>query len=307
MASPAKKLAPRAWDALSEALATYEWYKAPFETLVRRLFADAPAALGGLNFAETKRKVVAALVDALRRRESECQPLVIDALIELSQYDERFPNLARLDDGAEKVAAAQSARRQVIEVTEQYSELAQQRERLRSELAHQTSLADERRTHDAILQALKNRFMDMFAATDPHRRGRDFEGFLNELFALWDLSPRAAYDLEHEQIDGAFTFRTDDYLLEARWWQEALQPKELNDFRVKVDGKARNTLGLCVAVTGFTDGAIKKHSEDQSPLILMDGTDLMPILEGRIGLDEVLERKRRHAAETGVPMFRVLP
>jgi len=154
---------------------------------------------------------------------------------------------------------------------------------------------------------LKNRFLDMFAAADPQKRGRDFEGFLNELFALWDLSPRAAYDLEHEQIDGAFTFRTDDYLLEARWWKEPLQPKELNDFRVKVDGKARNTLGLCVAVTGFTKGAIEKHSEGQSPLILMDGTDLMPILEGRIGLDEVLERKRRHAAETGIPMFRALP
>lgn len=307
MGSPAKKLAPPAWHALAEALATYEWYKAPFETLVRRLFADAPAALGGLNFTETKRRIVAALIDAMRRRESEYQPLVIDALIELSQYDERFPNLARLDDGAEKVAAAQAARRLVIEVTEQYADLAQQRERLRAELAQQTASADAQRTHEAIVQALKNRFMDMFAAIDPQKRGRDFEGFLNELFALWDLSPRAAYDLEHEQIDGAFTFRTDDYLLEARWWKEPLQPKELNDFRVKVDGKARNTLGLCVAVTGFTEGAIEKHSEGQSPLILMDGTDLMPILEGRIGLDEVLERKRRHAAETGIPMFRVLP
>ena len=307
MGSPAKKLAPPAWDALSEALATYEWYKAPFETLVRRLFSDAPAALGGLNFAETKRRVVNALVDALRRRESEYQHLVIDALIELSQYDERFPSLARLDDGAEKVAAAQAARQRVIEVTEQYSELAQQRERLRSELAQRAASGDARRTHDALLQDLKNRFMDMFASTDPQRRGRDFESFLNELFALWDLSPRGAYDLEHEQIDGAFTFRTYDYLLEARWWKEPLQPKELNDFRVKIDGKARNTLGLCVAVAGFTDGAIEKHSEGQSPLILMDGTDLMPILEGRIGLDEVLERKRRHASETGIPMFRVAP
>ena len=42
----------------------------------------------------------------------------------------------------------------------------------------------------------------------------------------------------------------------------------------------------------------------QTPLILMDGTDLMPILEGRTELSEVLERKRRHAAETGSPMYR---
>lgn len=306
MASPTKKLAPPAWDALSEALATYEWYKSSFESLVRRLFTDAPAALGGLNFSEPKRKVVAALIEALRRREPEYQAIVIDALIELSQYDDRFLNLARLDDGVAKVTAAQEALRRVVEVTEQYSELAAQREQIRSELAQQAGAASARRTHEATLRDLKDRFMEMFASTDPQQRGKEFERFLNELFALWDLSPRAAYDLAHEQIDGAFTFRTDDYLLEARWWKERLQPKELNDFRAKVDGKARNTLGLCVAVNGFTEGAVSKHSASQSPLILMDGTDLMPILEARIGLDEVLERKRRHAAETGNPMFRAL-
>ena len=147
--------------------------------------------------------------------------------------------------------------------------------------------------------------MDMYGSTDsPQERGYAFERFLNALFELWDLNPRAAYSIEHEQIDGAFTFRTDDYLLEARWWAESLQPKDLNNFRMKVDGKARNTLGLFVSISGFTDGAIAKHSHGQTPLILMDGTDLVPILEGRIALVEVLERKRRHAAETGNPMYR---
>jgi hypothetical protein len=37
----------------------------------------------------------------------------------------------------------------------------------------------------------------------------------------------------------------------------------------------------------------------------MDGSDLFPGLEGRIGLDEVLERKRRHTAETGIVLFHV--
>ena len=124
-------------------------------------------------------------------------------------------------------------------------------------------------------------------------------------FELWDLNPRAAYSIEHEQVDGAFTFRTDDYILEARWRADPLQPKDLNDFRAKVDGKARNTLGLCMSISGFTEGATAQHSRSQTPLVLMDGTDLMPILEGRIELTEVLERKRRHAAETGNPMYRV--
>ena len=73
---------------------------------------------------------------------------------------------------------------------------------------------------------------------------------------------------------------------------------------MKVNSKARNTLGLYVSISGFTAGAIAKHSHGQTPLILMDGADLVPILEGHIELTEVLERKRRHAAETGNPMYR---
>lgn len=305
--SPAKKLAPAAWDALAEALATYEWFKRPFESLVRRLFGDAPAVLARLNFSDPKRRVAGELVDGLRAREHEYQGLVVDALVELSRYDDRFPNLARLDDGDEKVQAAQAALSDVKSVVEVHSQLAQDRERLREEFEERAVARDARRAHEDALRQLLERFLAMHAASDPQQRGRDFELFLNQLFALWDLTPRAAYDLDHEQIDGAFTFRTDDYLLEARWWNKALGPKELNDFRAKVDGKARNTLGLCVAVAGFTEGAVKQHSTAQSPLILMDGTDVMPVLEGRIGLDEVLERKRRHAAETGNVMFRATP
>jgi hypothetical protein len=31
----------------------------------------------------------------------------------------------------------------------------------------------------------------------------------------------------------------------------------------------------------------------------MDGADIMAVLDGRIGLPELLKRKRRHAAQTG--------
>ena len=71
-----------------------------------------------------------------------------------------------------------------------------------------------------------------------------------------------------------------------------------------MESKAKHVLGLRVAVGGFTPGAIELHSRG-TPLILMDGADLFPILDSRIGLTEVLDRKRRHAAETGSPMLHV--
>ena len=225
--------------------------------------------------------------------------------MELGRCDPEFPHLARLDNGPELLAEAKAALRSVQSVIRQHSEVVSQREAVLREAEAARARESERRMHESRLGDLYGQFLRLHGLSDePHKRGYGFEKLLNELFELWDLNPRAAYSIKHEQIDGAFTLRTDDYILEARWQAEPLQPKDLNDFKVKVDGKARNTLGLCVSTSGFTDGAIAKHSGGQTPLILMDGPDLMPVLEGHIDLVEVLERKRRHAAETGNPMYR---
>ena len=303
--SAVRKLSEPAWLALAEALCTYHWYKAEFETMVRAHFVEAPDALAAVSFAETKRVATGQLIMALRLNERKYQAVVIDALIALSDVDPDFPHLARLENGPRRAAEAKAAYDSVRSVVDEYSELAAQRESARREAEETRAREDAWRLHNSRLNELKSQFLEMHGSSaEPQARGYAFEKFLNALFELWDLYPRAAYSLEHEQIDGAFTFRTDDYILEARWQADPLQPKDLNDFRAKVDGKARNTLGLCMSISGFTDGAIAQHSRSQTPLVLMDGTDLMPILEGRIALAEVLERKRRHAAETGNPMYR---
>jgi len=299
-----KRLSEAAWDALLEALAVFYWYKPDLEAFVKAELSSAPELLARLNFSATKRQVAAETVALLRRGEDRYQPLVIDLLVRLSQFDRRFIRLARLDDGAAKVAATQAAYDDIAAVVEAYSDQAAARERIRDEAAEASKTADQRRSHEGVLGDLRTRFLELQTMDDRHERGRQLEKLLNDLFNLFDLHPRAAYSLAHEQIDGAFTFQTDDYLLEARWWAEALQPKHLNDFKAKVESKAKHVLGLLVAVGGFTAGAIERHSHG-TPLVLMDGADLFPILEGRISLIEVLERKRRHAAETGSPMLPV--
>ena len=214
-----------------------------------------------MNFNETKRTATGQLVRALRLKENQYQEVVIDALVALNQASSTFPHLARLDNGSELVANAKAAHRAVRSVVQQYSELAAQRETARRESEGLAAKASALRIHQNRLKHLHDEFLRMHGMADePQKRGRTFERFLNDLFELWDLNPRAAYSIEHEQIDGAFTLRTDDYILEARWRSKPLQPKDLHDFRGKIDGKARNTLGLCVSIGGFTEGAITKHS-----------------------------------------------
>lgn len=299
-----RRLSDSAWDALLEAVAVFYWYKPDQERFLRSALADYPEIVAQLAFGETKRQVASQLVMVLQVNEDRYQRAALDLVERLSEFDEAFGHLARLDDGTTKVSIAQTALAGIQAISGHNRNLLEERERARDRIERDVRSAELRRSHDAVLAELLQEFMTMFSMVDAQARGRQFETLIERLFSLHDLAPKAGYSLEHEQIDGAFTFRTDDYLLEAKWWNSPIDPKEINHFRSKVESKAANTLGLCISISGFTAGAIAKHS-DRSPLLLMDGADFHAILENRISLTEVLERKRRHAAETGHPMYPV--
>jgi hypothetical protein len=118
------------------------------------------------------------------------------------------------------------------------------------------------------------------------------------LFGLFDLEPRAAYSLEREQIDGAFTFDTDDYVLEARWWKERIGRGHLDVFAKKIERKGKNALGLYLSINGFTQDALDEY-HNSTPFITLEGMDLFMVLDERVRLDDLLRRKKRHANETG--------
>jgi hypothetical protein len=299
-----QRLSDSAWDALLEAVAVFYWYKPDQERFLRGALGDYPELLAQLTFGVPKRQVASQLITVLQVNEDRYQRAALDLIERLSEFDETFRHLARQDDGATKAGTAQAALAGIQAVSGHNRQLLEERERVRTRIEDDVKTAEFRRSHDAVLAELLEEFMTMFSMGDPQTRGRQFEVLIERLFTLHDLEPKAAYSLQHEQIDGAFTFRTDDYLLEAKWWSSPIDPKEVNHFRAKVESKAANTLGLCISISGFTPGAIARHSE-RSPLLLMDGADVHAVLENRITLTEVLERKRRHAAETGQPMYPV--
>ena len=145
----------------------------------------------------------------------------------------------------------------------------------------------------------KSDYFSLISATDPHSRGYQLEKIMRELFTLFDLDPKASFKIEGEQIDGAFTFDNTDYLFEAKWQQEPVGIRELDAFSGKLTRKLENTLGLFLSINGYSDDAVRAHSTGRRLMILMDGSDLMAVLEGRIDLLQLMLRKRRHAAQTG--------
>ncbi len=128
-----------------------------------------------------------------------------------------FPNLEGRDDSAQLISQAERALASLRTWTERHQALIDQHEQYAQDVAAAAAKAATSRAFLASIQTLREHFLAMHAdASNPQARGRSFEGFLNELFGLFDLTPRAAYSLEREQIDGAFSFHTDDYILEAR-------------------------------------------------------------------------------------------
>lgn len=150
---------------------------------------------------------------------------------------------------------------------------------------------------------LTEQFLAMHSEIDHSKRGLAFQGLLNELFFLFDLNPRKSFVIADEQIDGAFTFSTDDYLLEAKWEAAPASREVVDVLAQKVQRKGKNTLGLFVAISGFSEPAVRAHSNCGTSLIFFDGTDLVGVLHGVMPLTDVLEAKRRHLSETGLPLL----
>ena len=97
--------------------------------------------------------------------------------------------------------------------------------------------------------------------------------------------------------------------MEAKWQDPLTRRADLDVFAQKIGRKLDNTLGLFVSVNGYEPTAVAAHSGVRPNMILMDGGDLMAVLDERLELPALLLRKRQHAARTGevfIPAVRLL-
>lgn len=135
-------------------------------------------------------------------------------------------------------------------------------------------------------------------------RGFAFEGFLKSLFDAFGLAAQEPFRLRGEQIDGSFQLGSETYLLEAKWHGQPIGVADLHTFHGKIEQKAAWTRGLFVSNSGFSDEGLAAFGRGKR-VICMDGLDLYEMLDRAIPLNQVLERKVRRAAETGMPFLRV--
>jgi hypothetical protein len=292
-----KKIAPAALLALKEALTHVYWYKSDLRSFLTHCLAD-PTILSHLNWSDFKRNIVSQLIDFLARNEEVYQRQLLRLMTEVARVND-FSHLARLEDGQDKTArarAAVEALQEQIRGLDEFLEEEKEIERRRKE-------AYERKVKtDAVKEALNEltrSYLDLLSSEDAQARGYRLEKILYGLFELFDLDPKASFKVIGEQIDGAFTFENIDYLLEAKWQKEPVRASALDSLAGKLSRKLDNTLGLYLAINGYSEDGVRAHSSGRRLMLLMDGSDLMAVLEGRVDLVQLLLRKRRAAAQSG--------
>jgi len=292
-----KVISPVAINALSEALTHIYWYKKELRSFLTHTISDA-TILSKLNWQDYKRDIVSTLVSFLAKHQDTYKNDLLRLMTEVCKIDD-YSHLERLDDGKQKAQLAkqtvEALRKQVKGHVEAIEELKKQEERRKATQENTVKVKGVQQK----LEEIKSEFFELVGSNDPQGRGFKFEKVIKELFSLFDLDPKASFRIIGEQIDGAFTFENNDFLFEGKWQKELCNIQDLDAFSGKLTRKLDNTLGLFCSINGFSPDAVTNHSTGRRLMILMDGADLMAVLEGRIDLMQLLLRKRRHASQTG--------
>jgi hypothetical protein len=296
-----QRISAQAYQALRDALPAIMWHKRAFESFLRDALRSHPELLAGLDFSgATKRETADALISRLAANESTYQQTTIDLMLDVAAMT-RFRDVEKIkepDDRALRLEEAHDAVGRLRTLTARYREEAEARERSAAAREAQSAKQAGIKQFSDELRALRDRYMGMHSSNNPRERGRAFEVLLTDLFLLFDMEPRLSYSLAHEQIDGSLSFDTDDYIVEARWRQEATSREHLDVFKSKVERKGRNALGIFVSVNAFSSDALEQY-RSSSPFVVFTGEDVFMVLDGRIGLDDLLRAKKRHVNETG--------
>ncbi|MDF0675425.1 MAG: restriction endonuclease [Nitrospira sp.] len=150
------------------------------------------------------------------------------------------------------------------------------------------------------LEALRKSFNSAVVSSNRQEAGYSLEDILKDLFALFEVEYRKPFRTVTQQIDGHFSFQGFDYLVEAKWRQNQPVEQELGAFKHKIDGKLESTRGFFVSIPGFREEVIAQFNGRGANVILIDGRDLVHILEGRIDLRDALKRKIEKAAQEGI-------
>lgn len=179
-----------------------------------------------------------------------------------------------------------------------YVDVSREKEKGRSlQKEERQKIVQERKQ---TLERLRESFNNAVTSDNRQQAGYTLEDLLKELFAVFEIEYRKSYRTGTQQIDGHFRFEGFDYLVEAKWRKDMPTESEIGGFKQKVDTKIESTRGLFVSVQGYRLEVAAQFDGRGANIILIDGSHLVQILEGRHDLRDLFRTIISKAAQEGL-------
>jgi hypothetical protein len=263
----------------------------------------AESFLATWNESESKRGFLDRLFAKLPN-EPRGQELLLSLARDLAQQ-ESFPDLngwensdLKLRDAHAAVLALRAALSKINDSVENDREHRRAQERFRK-------YQDEIRRSKQNLDSLSQRLNELASRLGSSEAGYDFQDWFYDLMDFFEVASRRPYVVNGRQIDGSVTVSGTTYLVELKFTREQAGAPDIDSILKKIHDKADNTMGIMISISGYSRTAITEASGPRTPLLLMDHRHLYLILGGAMTFDEILDRVRRHASQTGEALLAV--
>jgi len=201
----------------------------------------------------------------------------------------------------------------LVNVKDSFTRMSHERDEERRKRQEQLDReAKARQDRDVDLEAIKTDFFRLFAEKDALKRGKALEGVLNRYFKAQGVLVRDAFILRGdpgqgvvEQIDGVIEIEGNLYLVEMKWWSEALGKGDVSNHMVGVYNRSQ-ARGILIANPGFTEAAIAtcKEGLHQSVFVLCELQEFVRLMTDRLDLKSMLKAKISAAVVEKTPLFR---
>jgi hypothetical protein len=153
------------------------------------------------------------------------------------------------------------------------------------------------------LEQFRQAFQDIYPMPDTNERGTRFEQFMNAVFGYYCQRSEGPFRRVGEQLDGLFVFDNHPYYVEIRWKKKKATAADVSVLRDRAKaGFGGDTKALFLSFEGFSPECLEElEGRTDERVILMDGSDLMVVLQGEMGFDVLLAEKQLHLSRTKRP------
>ena len=253
--------------------------------------------LAQLQDSDTKRDWLDLLFPKLEATEKG--QLVIQKMARSLADQTAFPDLANYEESAGMLAAAKSA----VTLLREYLRQAEQESAETKDAVRRRAAAEDNRVRvqrsQADLGKLKERLDSLCLQIGTQQGGYAFQEWFYDLIDFFEVENRRPYISDGRQIDGSITIDGTTYLVELKFTAGQSGATDIDSIHKKVSGKADNTMGIMVSMSGFSSVAIQEASSAKSPLLLLEHSHLYMVLSAILTFPDTIRRIRRHSSQEG--------